>query len=299
MTAFAHEPVLLSAVLDGLRPSAGDVVLDCTLGGCGHAEALLAAAACTVIGIDRDPDAIAHARQVAARWKGRLVVVPGTFADARGVLARLGVERVQGLLADLGVSSHQLDTPQRGFSLRQAGPVDMRMSQDGRTAADLLDALDEDELTDVLHRLGEVRAARRVARTLRAGRPWRDTTALADAVARAIGGPPGRRHAATTVFLALRQAVNDEPGQLDTLLRDAPDLLAPGGRLAVLTFHSLEDRAVKVSLVAGSSRALPRDAFGHPIGRPLWTDVRDIGPRDDDDNPRARSARLRLATRSA
>jgi 16S rRNA (cytosine1402-N4)-methyltransferase len=297
MTAFMHQPVLLEAVLAGLRPEAGDVVLDCTVGGCGHAEALLAAGPCSVIAMDRDPDAVRHARQVAARWSGRLSVVHARFSEARAVLQERGVARVQILFADLGVSSPQLDTPSRGFSVRQPGPVDMRMSQSGPTAADLVDALDEEALAEILVRNGEVRGARRIARVLRAGRPWRDTVAMAQAVAAVVGGPPRGRHPATTVFLALRQAVNDEPGQLAALLADAPDLVAPGGRIGILTFHSLEDRAVKTALVAGSARALPRDAFGHAIGSPIWTDLRDVAPDPHDDNPRARSARLRLATR--
>ncbi len=299
MTAFQHLSVLTSAVVAALRPMAGDVVVDCTVGGCGHAEALLAAAPCSVIAFDQDPEAFAHASDVARRWEGRLTVFHRPFSEVPAVLASLGIGQVAGLFADLGVSSHQFDVASRGFSLRRAGPVDMRMSQAGPSAADLIASLDVEGLADLLVRFGDVRRAHRIASVLKAGSPWPDTVAMAGAVARASGGRQGRVHPATTVFQALRIAVNGEIDELNSLLAAAPQLLKPGGRLGILTFHSLEDRAVKSTLMSGSVRALPRDPYGNPIGQPVWTDVGDVAPDDDDDNPRARSARLRFATRCA
>jgi 16S rRNA (cytosine1402-N4)-methyltransferase len=298
MTGFHHESVLLEPVLTALAPADGEVFVDCTLGGGGHALAMLRAARCRVVGIDRDPDALAAARAAAGPSADRLTTVRGVFSDLPAILDALGLDRVHGVFADLGVSSHQLDTAARGFSFRLAGPVDMRMDPDAPvSAADLVNHWPEADLADVIHRLGEERRSRRVARAIVEGRPFRDTRRLAEVVAGAVGGASSRIHPATRTFQALRMAVNRELEELEALLPVAVGLLEPGGRLAVLTFHSLEDRAVKRFLDAASGKGRPRDAYGNPIG-PVLVSVRPaVVPSEDDPNPRARSARLRSAVR--
>ena len=298
MIVFDHVPVLLPEVLDALKPAAGEVHVDCTLGGGGHAEALLEAAPCRVIGLDRDPEALAASTERLRAFGDRFTPVRAAFSELGGVLDRLGVDRVDGVLADLGVSSPQLDRAERGFSFQQAGPLDMRMDPDAPlTAADLVNEAPEQELADLIFRYGEERRARRVARQIVAGRPWADTRTLARAVAKAVGGKPGRIHPATRTFQALRIAVNDELGELERLLPVARERLRPGGRLALITFHSLEDRIVKRFFARESGRTAPRDAYGDPVGPVRFGELRQAVPAPDDPNPRARSARLRAATR--
>lgn len=298
MTGFSHESVLLQETVDALNPADGELFVDCTLGGGGHAAALLARSGCRVIGLDRDPEAIAAARARCAAFGDRFVAVHARFSEVGRVLDDLGHDRVDGLLADLGVSSHQLDVPERGFSFRRAGPVDMRMDPtSGESATDLVNHAGEAELADLIFQLGEERRSRQVARAIVAGRPWTDTVALADAVGRAVGGKPGRIHPATRTFQALRMAVNDELGELEALLRASVQRLAPDGRLAIVTFHSLEDRLVKQFLAAAAGKNAPRDAWGNPIGPVHFEVHRPVVPAEDDPNPRARSARLRTARR--
>lgn len=293
---FHHVPVMLEPVLEALDPQDGQVLVDCTLGGGGHTRAILEAADCRVVGIDRDPAALAAARQAAGECADRLITVRGQFGDVLEVLQSLEVEQVDGILADLGVSSHQLDTPERGFSFRQSGPVDMRMDPDATiSAATVVNEWPQDRLADVLYQFGEERRSRAVAAAIVAGRPWEDTADLAHAIARVVGRSKGRKHPATRSFQAIRIAVNDELGQLDTLLRASLSCLAPGGRMAILTFHSLEDRAVKRFLADHSGRNLPRDGYGNPVGAIDFDEVRSRAPERDDPNPRARSARLRSA----
>lgn len=298
MTGYAHVPVLLPEVLEALAPQDGELFVDCTLGGGGHAVGLLRAAACTVIGIDRDPAALTAARLYAGADADRLRTVRGGFEELDRHLDALGVDRVDGVLADLGVSSHQLDTPDRGFSFRRPGPVDMRMDPDApQSAADLVNHLDARELERIIRSYGEERAARRVARAIVEGRPWTDTQALGSAVARAVGRSSGRIHPATRTFQALRIAVNEELDALEQLLPAAEARLRAGGRLALITFHSLEDRIAKRFLARRAGKGLPRDPWGNPVGE---ITLRLHPPRtaaSDDPNPRARSARLRAASR--
>ena len=299
-TPFAHVPVLLDAVLDQLQPGAGGRYLDGTLGAGGHARALLEATAPdgVVFGIDRDPHAIAAASKRLLPFGERFRALHGRFGDMERLAGPFAP--FNGILLDLGVSSPQLDRPERGFSLSQDGFPDMRMSGEGETASALLDRLDEDSLVDILVRYGDEPRARRIARAILAGRPWTSTLALAACVARASGYHGSRIHPATRTFQALRVAVNDEEGELRRGLQASEHLLAPGGTLAVITFQSHEDRTVKHRFRELCGIGGPRDAFGNPLHEPEWQlrTRKGIAGRDaDPDNPRARSARLRTVTR--
>lgn len=306
MAVYEHRTVLLRATVELLAVGPGGRWLDGTLGGGGHAEAILDASSPdgTLLGIDRDPAALAAARSRLARFGQRFVALHGRFGD----LDRLAGPRspqwrgpYDGVLLDLGVSSPQLDHADRGFSFSQPGPVDMRMDPSrGQSAADLLDSLDEDGLVDILRRYGEEPRARRIAQAVLAGRPWPDTVALAETVAAASGYRNSRTHPATRTFQALRVAVNDELGELERGLDAATALLAPGGRLAVISFHSLEDRLVKHHFRALAGIGAPTDAYGQPLQAPAFALVhkRGLSGREHDpDNPRSRSARLRVLQR--
>lgn len=303
MSRWPHIPVLLSEVVTALAPKSGEVLVDCTLGMGGHSEALLQAADCTVIGVDRDVQALQIARERLAPFGDRFIPVHGAFGDLAEILSqqvdRLGSSGVDAVLADLGVSSLQLDTPGRGFSFRAAGPLDMRMDTSaGQAAADLLNHWDESQLATCIASQGEERHARRIARLIVQGRPWTDTLALADAIAAAVpGGRSSRIHPATRTFQALRISVNDELGQLERLLPAATAHLRPGGRLAIISFHSLEDRIVKRFLAKESGRDAERDPYGNPLGTPRLSRLSSVTSSPDDPNPRARSARLRTAVR--
>jgi len=295
---FEHVPVLLAETVRALAPADGEVFVDCTVGGGGHALALLEAADCRVVGLDRDPAALAAATARCAAHADRFTPVRARFSELGRVLDDLGLERVHGVLADLGVSSHQLDTPERGFSFRLSGPVDMRMDPDAPlSAADVVNGWPVEEIERIVREYGEERRARRVAEAIVQGRPWSDTARLAEAVARVVGRGTGRIHPATRTFQALRIAVNDELGEVERLLSAAVDRLEVGGRLAIITFHSLEDRLVKRFLAERSGKGRPRDAFGHPIGEAQLELLKPVTPSPDDTNPRARSARLRAARR--
>src|SRR5689334_12091048 len=253
-----HTPVLLADVVRLMTPHAGGVYLDGTFGGGGYAAALLEAAPCTVWAIDRDPEAIARGAALAARYPGRLHLIQGQFGDMLALLAENGVAALDGVMLDLGVSSFQLDDPARGFSFRADGPLDMRMSRSGRTAADLVNALPDRELADLLFELGEERASRRIARaivTARAEAPIATTGRLAGIIRGVL--PPDRSgiDPATRSFQALRISVNDELGEVARALAQASQLLAPGGRLVVVSFHSLEDRLVKRFMTEAAGRA--------------------------------------------
>ncbi|MGE0716453.1 MAG: 16S rRNA (cytosine(1402)-N(4))-methyltransferase RsmH [Alphaproteobacteria bacterium] len=301
-----HTPVLLREVVDVLAPRDGGIYVDGTFGGGGYSAAILAAARCRVLGIDRDPAAIARGRDLAAASEGRLTLIEGRFGDMDALADAHAVRAADGVALDLGVSSPQIDTPERGFSFRFDGPLDMRMGEDGPTAADIVETSDERTLADLIFRYGEERHARRVASAIVAARlrqPITRTGELAEIVRRAVPRAKDGIDPATRTFQALRIAVNDELGELARGLDAAERLLAPGGRLAVVAFHSLEDRAVKSFLrersdTGGGSRHLP------PTDRPAPT-FRLVGgkavrPADDeaDANPRARSARLRAAERT-
>lgn len=294
-----HVPVLLPEVLAALSPGEGEIIVDCTLGRGGHAEALLKQAPCRLVGLDRDPEAIAACRERLARFGDRFVAVHAPFSRLGPVLDELDISHVDGVLADLGVSSPQLDEARRGFSFRRAGPIDMRMDPSAPlSAADLVDDWSEDALASILRELGEERHARRIARLIVQGRPWKSTVELADAIKNASRGRPERIHPATRTFQALRLRVNDELGELHRLLEVLPARLSSCGRIAIISFHSLEDRIVKQFLARASGRTGPRDPWGHPVETPsLRSRSRITRPAPDDPNPRARSARMRTATR--
>ena len=303
-----HIPVMLSEVVRLLAPRAGGNYLDATFGGGGYSEALLQVAPCTVWAIDRDPDAITRGATLAARFPGRLHLIHGQFGDMLALLAERGVTALGGVVLDLGVSSYQLNDPARGFSFRADGPLDMRMNRSGPTAADLVNTLSERDLADLLFELGEERASRRIARAVVAARTEEPvvTTARLAAIIRAVL-PPDRSgiDPATRSFQALRIRVNDELGEIERALRQAAELLAPGGRLIVVAFHSLEDRIVKrfMSDAAGRSPAPsrydPRGLTGRTPPRFELLTPRALRPREAETaaNPRARSARLRALAR--
>ncbi|MDE2164840.1 MAG: 16S rRNA (cytosine(1402)-N(4))-methyltransferase RsmH [Alphaproteobacteria bacterium] len=301
-----HVPVLLAEVVAALRPRDGALYLDGTFGAGGYSRALLDAAVCRVVAFDRDPTAIRAGAALATAANGRLILIEGWFSEMETLLKPLGVDAVFGIALDLGVSSMQLDDATRGFSFRVDGPLDMRMSQDGESAADLVNRLSEAELTQVIRDYGEERFARRVARAILATRktaPITRTGELAALVRRSVPDS-GTIDAATRTFQALRIAVNDELGELDRGLLAAERLLAPGGRLAVISFHSLEDRRVKSFLRGRSGHAprgtrhLPAMCERAPSFRLLTT--KPVTPSEVEiaRNPRARSARLRAAERT-
>lgn len=306
MTARPHIPVLCDAVVAALAPKAGGRYVDGTFGAGGYSEALLGAADCKVWGIDRDPDALAEGAALARRYAGRLTLIEGRFGEMDRALADHGATPVDGVMLDLGVSSMQLDRPDRGFSFRSDGPLDMRMEKRGATAADLVNTLPEAELAALIRDYGEERFARRVASAIVRARPIMGTARLAAIVRAAIPTSGDAIHPATRTFQALRIAVNDELGELERGLEAAERILAPGGRLAVVTFHSLEDRPVKsfLQLRAGKmpsgSRHLPQSgadrapSFRLLTRKPIVPDPAEIAA-----NPRARSAKLRAAERTA
>lgn len=304
----AHRPVLLAEVLLALEPRPGGTYVDGTFGAGGYSRAILDAAPCSVIAIDRDPQAIAAGRALEDQNSGRLTLIEGRYSDMARLLAGIGIPSVDGVALDVGVSSMQLDRPERGFSFREDGPLDMRMEGSGPTAADIVNAMPEGELADIIFRYGEERRSRQVARAIaeaRRDRPFTRTRELAEVVARVVRAEPGR-HPATRTFQALRILVNDELGELERGLAAAEGLLRAGGRLAVVTFHSLEDRIVKRFLklrsgpAARPSRHLPErhEAAPRPSFRLLYKGAVEPGEAEIAGNPRARSARLRAAERT-
>lgn len=305
-----HVPVLLAEALAALAPRDGGVYLDGTFGGGGYAAAILGAADCTLWAVDRDPDAIARGAALAARFPGRLHLIEGRFGNMLDLLAARGVAALDGVVLDLGVSSFQLDQAERGFSFRADGPLDMRMGRDGPTAADLVNRLPERELADILHELGEERFARRIARaivTARAEARIETTGALAALIRRNVPRDPSGLDGATRSFQGLRIRVNDELGEIERALRAAAALLAPGGRLVVVSFHSLEDRLVKrfMADAAGRSPGVSRHDPAGMVGREaarfrlLSTRATVPGYEETSANPRARSGRLRAMERLA
>jgi len=303
-----HLPVMLTEVLATLAPGNGKIYLDATFGGGGYAQAILAAASCTLYAIDRDPAAIARGAALVARYPGRLHLLHGRFGDMLALLADAGVAALDGIVLDLGVSSFQLDQAERGFSFRFDGPLDMRMdnadSTGGPSAADAVNTLDERELADILYQLGEERLSRRIARAIVAARaqaPITTTLRLAEVIRAVVPKDGSGIDPATRSFQALRIHVNDELGEIDRALKQAVQLLSPAGRLVVVCFHSLEDRIVKRFMLEASGRT-PAPSRHDPRGlatrqsprfrlltpktlRPTATESRE--------NPRARSARLR------
>ena len=301
-----HVPVLLREVVEHLAPHDGGIYIDGTFGAGGYARAILGSADVRVIGIDRDHTAIAGGSVQAAASGGRLTLIEGRFAALDAIASGVGVEAADGVVLDLGVSSMQLDTPARGFSFRHDGPLDMRMGSDGPSAADIVAVASERDLADIIFNLGEERHSRAVARAIVAARrdkPIATTGALADIVARVVHGRPGDIHPATRTFQALRLFVNEELRELVEGLAAAERILKPGGRLVVVSFHSLEDRIVKTFLTArsGSGRGsrhqpeiVPAAAtFKVLTRRPVTPDEAEAHA-----NPRARSAKLRAAERT-
>jgi 16S rRNA (cytosine1402-N4)-methyltransferase len=306
-----HVPVLLPEVLQALAPQPGQRFIDGTFGAGGYTAALLQAAAdVEVLAIDRDPTAIAAGRPLAASSGGRLSLVEGRFGALDNLTEAAGITPADGVVLDIGVSSMQIDDPERGFSFQADGPLDMRMSGDGPTAADVVNAADESDIADILFHLGEERRSRAIARAIlarRQDRPFSRTAELVEAVERVLGrGKVGGRHPATRTFQALRIYVNDELGELVQGLTAAERVLRPGGRLAVVTFQSLEDAIVKrfLKLRTGrqeqGSRHRPPGALPERQPSFRFVNPKPISPSDAaiDANPRARSARLRWAVRT-
>jgi 16S rRNA (cytosine1402-N4)-methyltransferase len=301
-----HIPVLVHPVVEFLAVRDGGIYVDATFGAGGYARAILAAARASVIGIDRDASAIARGSDLVQQAGGRLVLVQDRFSNLAQVVRNCGHDLVDGVVCDLGVSSMQIDEAERGFSFRRDGPLDMRMGNSGASAADLIAAASERDLAFIIKVLGEERHARAVARAIVAARtqaPIRTTLGLAAVIERVVHARPGAIHPATRTFQALRIFLNEELVELSAALAAAEAMLKPGGRLVVVSFHSLEDRIVKTFLVergrrSGASRHLPEVARAAPAfrlltGRPVTPDDAEIAA-----NPRARSAKLRAAERT-
>ena len=295
----AHTPVMSREVLNLLDPARRAVLVDCTIGWGGHAEALLSASkAGVLVGIDLDEGNLAAAKDRLSRFAARLRLFQANFADIRAVLAEAGLQAADAVLADLGVASSQLDDAGRGFSFAADGPLDMRMDRRSpRTAADLVGKLTEADLADLIYRFGEERYSRRIARAIvaaRRNRPILRTRHLAEVIASAIPAPAraARRgvHPATRTFQALRIAVNDELASLDGLLAALPDALCVGGRAAIISFHSLEDRRVKRAFAAWAATKRARLLTKKPT---VPSD------RESVENPRSRSAKLRAIEKGA
>jgi 16S rRNA (cytosine1402-N4)-methyltransferase len=303
VSAAPHIPVLLDEVIDALNPGEGDVIVDATFGAGGYTRAILDRGA-QVHAFDRDPDAIAAGAAMEAEFAGRLTLHPRRFSEMVDALSAAGVARVDGVVMDIGVSSMQLDQPGRGFAFSTDGPLDMRMSQAGDSAADFVNNAEEAAIADVLYHYGEERQSRRVARAIVAARPLESTGELARVVRKALGHRPGApKDPATRSFQAIRIHVNGELDELTEGLTAAERLLGEGGRLAVVCFHSLEDRIVKrflrdASQAEAGSRHLPQlDA-----PEPVFTRVsKAIRPSEAEiaRNPRSRSSVLRSAVRTA
>lgn len=298
-----HTPVLVREAVDFLGVQPGKLVLDATCGGGGHAEAILRAGG-NVLGLDQDPEAIGAAADRLAPFGNRVTLRQANFRFADRVLDSLGISKVDGALLDLGVSSRQLENAARGFSLMQNGPLDMRMDPRGElTAEAIVNGFGEEELAHLFRERGEEPASRRIARAVvaeRKSRPLRETRELA-ALVEKVAGRHGRRHPATRIFQALRMEVNDEIGALQQGLRVITEQLAPGGRIAVISFHSLEDRMVKNFFREHSRALIDRPEWATARSNPAY-DLRLITPKpvlpgtnEERDNPRARSAKLRVA----
>jgi 16S rRNA (cytosine1402-N4)-methyltransferase len=304
--AARHLSVMRDEAVAALAPIDGGTYIDGTFGAGGYSRAILDIADAKVVGIDRDQTAITGGATLVEDYKGRLTLVEGRFGDLRDIVHDLGIERVEGVVLDVGVSSMQLDTAERGFSFRFDGPLDMRMGRSGPNAADLVNELAEKDLAALLRTFGEERQAGRIAKAIvaeRANGRIETTDKLAKICESVLGKNPDMIHPATRTFQALRIAVNNELGELLKALFAAEEILAPGGRLAVVSFHSLEDRIVKTFLAERSrttpnvSRHAPATFAAAPTFIPI---VRSAVPGDDEmaRNPRARSARLRAAERT-
>ncbi len=307
----SHNPVMLGEMLDWLAPKDNGVYVDGTFGAGGYSRAILNAADCRVFAIDRDPSTKVFAEKLEAEFPGRFVWLLGNFSDMCSLLELHGVEEVDGIVLDLGVSSMQLDQAGRGFSFKNDGPLDMRMSDSGASASDIVNGADEEELADIFHYYGEEKAARKIAAAIvkaRAETPITRTKQLADIIRGVLGGQHGKTDPSTRSFQGLRIYVNHEFESLETGLKAAEDLLTPGGRMVVVSFHSLEDRIVKrfthsrCGKTGESSRHVPqqlmanRPASGGEAPRFFLPkpEKRTAGDAELDTNPRARSATMRM-----
>ena len=302
-----HVPVLLDEVIAALAVAPGETHVDGTFGAGGYTRAILEKGAAKVYAFDRDPDAIQEGETLAASSGGRLTLVPERFSRMRQALAARNVEAVDGVTLDIGVSSMQLDRADRGFSFQGDGPLDMRMERKGETAADFVNTAAEEEIADILWRYGEEPKSRRIARAIVAARPVERTGPLAEIVRKAVGWRPGmKKDPATRTFQAIRIHLNEELQELEGGLEAAEQVLKPGGRLAVVTFHSLEDRMVKRFLkersgdLPSGSRHLPEPSGARPaptferVAKPVRAGEAEVAA-----NPRARSATLRVARRTS
>ena len=312
-TRGGHVPVMLVEVMNALSPRNGGIYVDGTFGAGGYTRAILDSCDCTVWAIDRDPDAIERAKDLANSYRGRLHPIQGRFGAMDRLLSEHGVTMVDGVALDLGVSSQQIDQPERGFSFRGDGPLDMRMEKTGLSAADVINTADEATLADIFYIYGEERRSRAVARAIvraRTEKAISRTSELVSIIHRAIGPRTGEVDSATRTFQALRIHINDEMGEIENGLKAAERLLAPDGRLVVVSFHSLEDRTVKsfFSLRAGSSARPSRHqpslssrgttrAAAPPFSLLTRKTVRPSAA-ECDVNPRARSARMRAGART-
>jgi 16S rRNA (cytosine1402-N4)-methyltransferase len=305
-----HIPVMLPDVLDALQPKPRETYIDGTFGAGGYTRAILETADCRVVAFDRDPTAIAAGAALVEAFAPRLTLLHRPFGEMAEAIQEIGVEAVDGIVLDIGVSSMQIDQAERGFSFQSDGPLDMRMSCEGPSAADVVNGFEEEQIADIIYEYGEERRSRAIARAIvkaRAIAPLTRTKELADLVLRVFHGrKEDGRHPATRTFQGLRIFVNDELGELERALGAAEKILRPGGRLVLVTFHSLEDRIVKRFLAERSgkmdqgSRYLPQKniqvsppSFRLVNSRPLTPQKGEL-----DVNPRARSARLRAAIRT-
>jgi 16S rRNA (cytosine1402-N4)-methyltransferase len=304
MSITGHVPVMLQEVLTYLHPQDTEIYIDATFGGGGYTRAFLEAAACQVIAFDRDPDAVIRAKALQAHFGERLIIIEAPFSEMTTQLALRGIHKVHGIVFDLGVSSVQIDQPERGFSLRFDGPLNMRMDADPQkvTAHTVVNQFDEQEIADILYRYGDERKSRRIAKAIvmaRHEQAIETTLQLADLVKSVMPARGQPEHPATRTFQAIRIFINDELGELERALTSATQILTPGGRLVVVTFHSLEDSIIKEFLhpkaTSQNSRYLPfvapkQSAFDRLMKKPLTPSLEEIQR-----NPRARSAKLRAA----
>lgn len=307
-----HNPVMLAEVLQTLKPKDGDVIVDGTFGAGGYSKAILKAADCRLFGIDRDPDAVKRAAVVKEAFGDRFDILEGCFGSMESLLAAQGMDQVDGIVLDIGVSSYQLDEAHRGFSFQKDGPLDMRMSGEGLSAADIVNTWDADDIADILYHYGDERKSRQIAAAIcreREEAPIETTLRLASIIAGVVKVKrvKGKKftHPATRSFQALRIRVNEELDELSRALKAAERLLRPGGRLVVVTFHSAEDRIVKKFLaekagrVPSGSRHMPTQAQAdEPTFQLLKAGGLAPTKEEESVNPRARSARLRYAVRT-
>jgi 16S rRNA (cytosine1402-N4)-methyltransferase len=310
MSGFSHIPVLRDEAVALLNPRDAGVYLDGTFGGGGYAQAILEAARCTLWAIDRDPDAIARGAALAAAYPGRLHLLEGRISDVFLLLNAAGVKKLDGAVFDLGVSSYQIDDPARGFSFRADGPLDMRMGKTGISAAMLVNTVSESELADILYEFGEEKASRRIAKSIverRREQKFATTADLAGVIRSVVRPDKSGIDPATRSFQALRIAVNEELADIDAALAQTADLLSPGGRLVVVSFHSLEDRIVKRFFAAAAGRGIGASRHDpaslqdaeKPKFRLLTGSPKTATEEERSRNPRARSAKLRAMERLA